>query len=92
MNAAQLKTIRYLTNRVHAANCMLNGETLNGPINWRIEPCPFGSLNSKEVMLVGSNVEGARWFDKNLFFLAFIGPRGGVTVRHHINVPAYAYR
>lgn len=86
MNAAQLKTIRYLTNRVHAANCLTDGETLNGSINWRVEP------SGKEVMLVGSNAEGARWFDKNLFFLAFIGPRGGVTVRQHINVPTYAYR
>jgi len=70
MNAKQLATVQRLTNRISGAeDCMtFQVQVLN-------------ECKGSPVMLSGSNVE-APWYVKHEFFLAFIGPRGGVTVRN----------
>lgn len=37
-------------------------------------------LNGKPVMVTASNI-GAPWYVEHQFFLAFVGPKGGVKVR-----------
>jgi hypothetical protein len=70
MNAKQLSTVQRLTNRLARAEDFMTFQVQV------LEDC-----KGSPVMLSGSNID-APWYVNHEFFLAFVGPRGGVTVRH----------
>lgn len=41
----------------------------------------FEMVTPTTAMLSASNTAGLRWFETHAFVLAFIGPRGGLTVK-----------
>ena len=69
MNTKQLATTKRLTTRL--------GQLVD---NMAFEVTVLDEITSKPVMISASNI-GAPWYVKHEFFLAFIGPRGGVEVR-----------
>lgn len=85
MNDIQAATIRRITNRItdfarytnqDLAHSDSNG-WYNGPVVFRTEP-----IGDESVMLIASNnTKEKRWFEKDYFGIALIGPRGGIRVK-----------
>ena len=69
MNTKQLATAKVLTSKL--AGLIENA-------NFTVETS--ADLDGKPVMISASNI-GAPWYVQSEFFLAFIGPQGGLKIR-----------
>jgi hypothetical protein len=69
MNSKQLATVKHLTSRL--------SQLVD---NMSFEVTVLDKIKSKPVMISASNI-GCPWYVAHEFFLAFIGPRGGLEVR-----------
>lgn len=73
MSAKQLAAVKYLTNRLAY---LIEGAEFTAEMMTDYKGRPT------EVMVSASNVENTSWFEKSQFVLAFVGRRGGITVKN----------
>ena len=70
MNKAQSRAMNRLTNTIVRFN-------YDGNVSFKMQDASRGAK-----WLIATNAEsGLRWFEKHIFVMALIGPRGGVSIK-----------
>jgi hypothetical protein len=78
MNIKQIQKMQSLTRVLDNKTRILNGKPIYGELIFTAE-----KLSTGQIMLTASNTETKKFYHRHIFFMAIIGTRGGVKIKHN---------